>query len=80
MCIRDRPNYGVTSIAKIIEQGKVLADLKTIKEGKVWCFQPWFYQVLDKTDEMITDLATIFHPELFPNAELKQFMKLPKAD
>jgi len=74
------PNYGVTSIAKIIEQGKVLADLKTIKEGKVWCFQPWFYQVLDKTDEMITDLAAIFHPELFPNAELKQFMKLPKAD
>lgn len=74
------PQYGTTSIAKITEQGKVLADLKTIKEGKVWCYQPWYYESLDKTDEIIADLGAIFHPDLFPNAELKQFMQLPKTD
>ncbi len=74
------PQYGVSSIAKITEQGKVLADLKTVKEGKVWCYQPWYYESLDKTDEIIADLGAIFHPELFPDAELKQFKQLPKTD
>lgn len=73
------PNYGINSIAKIIEQGKVLADLKPIKEGKVWCFQPWYYQAVDKTDEMIADLAFIFHPDLFPGARLKYYLKLPET-
>jgi len=73
------PNYGITSIAKITEQEKILEDLQVIKEGKVWCYQPWYYQSLDKTDEIIEDLAAIFHPELFPENQLKQFMKLPKT-
>ncbi len=68
---------GITSIAKITEQGKVLADLKTIKEGKVWTFQPWYWQSIDKTDEIIADLGAIFHPDIFPDTELKQFLKVP---
>jgi len=71
------PNYGVTSIAKVVEQAKVLEDLPVIKKGNVWCFQPWYYQALDKTDEMIADLAAIFHPDLFPGVEIKHHLKLP---
>ena len=72
------PNYGVTSIQKIIEQGEVLSGLNTVKEGKVWCFQPWYWQALDKTDEQIEDLAAIIHPELYPGYKLKHFLKLPE--
>jgi iron complex transport system substrate-binding protein len=73
------PNYGIDSIAKLTEQEQVLADLPTIKAGKVWCYQPWYYQSLDKTDEIIMDLAAIFHPDLFAGTQLKQFMKLPQS-
>ncbi|MDH7576540.1 MAG: ABC transporter substrate-binding protein [Bacillota bacterium] len=73
------PNYGITSIAKIVEQAKVLADLPPVKEGKVWCFQPWYYQAQDKTDEMIADLAAIFHPELFPEVKIKHHLQLPTS-
>lgn len=73
------PDYGVTSIAEITKQSQVLAGLPTIRQGKVWCYQPWYYQSLDKTDEMIGDLAAIFHPALFAGRQLKEFMKLPPS-
>lgn len=72
-------NLGQNSIAGIIAQGKVLADLPTIKGGKVWGFQPWYYQSLDKTDEIIGDLAAIFHPNDFSKTQLKHFLQLPKS-
>lgn len=72
-------DLGKNTIAGIITQGKVLADLPALKEGKAWGFQPWYWQSLDKTDEIIADLAAIFHPDLFTGTELKQFMKLPKS-
>lgn len=74
------PNYGITSIAKLVEQEKRLGDLSVVREGKVWCFQPWYYQSLDKIVEMIADLAAIFHPEVFPKAEIRHHMKLPASD
>lgn len=72
-------NLEHNSIANITAQGKVLADLPTIKGGKVWSFQPWYWQSLDKTDEMMGDLAAIFHPNLFNGYQLKQFKKLPQS-
>jgi len=71
------PPY-VSSIEDILKGGPILAKLKTVKEGKVWCFQPWYYQSLDKTEGIIEDLAAIFHPELYPEHELKYVMKLPE--
>lgn len=65
-------------ISDIIDQSKILADLPTIKEGKVWDFQPWYWQSVDKTDEIIEDLAAIFYPELFPNHQLRHFKKVPE--
>ncbi|MHB8124716.1 MAG: ABC transporter substrate-binding protein [Desulfitobacteriaceae bacterium] len=72
-------NLGHNSIAGIITQGEVLADLSTLKEGKAWGFKPWYWQSLDKTDEMIADLAAIFHPNLFVGTQLKQFVKLSQS-
>ena len=69
------PPY-VNSLKDILKGAPILAELKAVKEGKVWCYQPWYYQSLDKTDEIIEDLAAIFHPELYPGHEPGYFVKL----
>ncbi len=71
-------SFGITSIKKLVEKNPFLADLKPIKEHNVWCFQPWYWESIDKTDEIIKDLATIFHPKLYPRHKIKFFLKLPK--
>ena len=70
------PPY-INSIKEIVEGGPVLADLPVIKAGEVYCFQPWYFQIADKPDELVQDLAYIFYPNLFPGYQLKNFMKLP---
>lgn len=70
------PPY-INSIKEIIDNGPVLADLPVIKSGEVYCFQPWFYQISDKPDEIIQDLAYIFHTSRFPGYQLKHLQLLP---
>ena len=70
-------NFGITSIRAITSQHSTLAEFKAIRTGAVWCFQPWWWQALDRSDEIVADLAAIFHPELFPGHEFKHFLKLP---
>lgn len=70
------PPY-INNIQEIVDQNPILADLYSIKNGKVYCFQPWYFQIADKPDEIIQDLAFIFHPNLFPGYELKHLMLLP---
>ena len=70
------PPY-INSINEVITAGPVLADMPVVKKGTVYCMQPWFYQVADKPDEILQDLAAIFHPDLFPGYKLKDFMLLP---
>jgi iron complex transport system substrate-binding protein len=70
------PPY-INSVKEIITNGPVLADLPIIKQGTVYCFQPWFYQISDKIDEIVLDLAFICHPDLFPGHQIKHFMVLP---
>ncbi|MDO9332931.1 MAG: ABC transporter substrate-binding protein [Dehalococcoidales bacterium] len=71
------PPY-INSIKEIVDNGPVLADLPIVKSGTIYCFQPWFYQISDKPDEIVQDLAYIFHPSRFPGYKLKHFMLLPK--
>jgi iron complex transport system substrate-binding protein len=70
------PPY-INSIKEIIDGNPVLFDLPVLQYGKVYCMQPWFYQISDKPDEVVADLAYIFHPDLFPGYQLKHFMLLP---
>lgn len=72
-----RPIDGVTSVEKLYAKGEIISGIKPIKEGKIWCFQDWYWDVMDKTDEQIEDLAAICYPELYPNYKLKHFLKLP---
>jgi iron complex transport system substrate-binding protein len=71
------PLFGTTSIDKIRMQYELISQFKAVKKGNVWCFQPWWWQSLDKTFEVLEDLAAIFHPELFPKHQIKHFVLLP---
>jgi iron complex transport system substrate-binding protein len=71
------PPY-INSIKELVDNNPILADLPTIISGEVYCFQPWYFQISDKPDEIIQDLAFIFHPSRFPEYKLKHFMLLPK--
>ncbi len=72
------PQYGITSIKKLVALKPILADFRSVKRGNVWCFQPWYWESIDKTDEIIADLAAILHPALFPGHKPRYFLKLPK--
>jgi iron complex transport system substrate-binding protein len=67
----------INSIKEIVDGAPILADLPSIKSGEVYCFPPDYYQISDKPDEILQDLAFIFHPERFPDYQLKHFIKLP---
>ncbi|SHF26455.1 iron complex transport system substrate-binding protein [Desulfofundulus australicus DSM 11792] len=69
---------GITSIAKLLEQAPVLADIKPVKEKRIWCVQPWYYQSMDKTDEQIEDLAAMFYPVSWSGYQPRHFMSLPE--
>lgn len=71
------PPY-INSIKEIVDGNPILVDLPTITSGEIYCFQPWYFQISDKPDELVQDLAYIFRPGLFPGYKLKHFMLLPK--
>ncbi|MBN2041861.1 MAG: ABC transporter substrate-binding protein [Spirochaetes bacterium] len=68
--------HGTNSIDKLLTHSIVLKEFKSIKEGKVWCYQPWYWQSLDKVDEIVEDVAAILHPEMYPDHKLRYFDKL----
>jgi iron complex transport system substrate-binding protein len=70
------PPY-INSVKEVIDAGPILADLPVVQAGTIYAMQPWFYQIADKTDEIVQDLACIFHPGLFPGYKVKHFMVLP---
>ena len=79
ICPEPLPQYGITSIRKLVALNPILADFRAVKRGNVWCFQPWYWESIDKTDGIIADLAAIFHPALFPGHKPRYFFKLPKT-
>lgn len=70
------PPY-INSVKEIVGNGAALADLQVVKDGEVYAYQPWFFQIADKVDEIVLDLAYLFHPDLFPGHQVKHFMLLP---
>jgi len=69
------PPY-IKSLDEVRQLSPALAELDVVRQDKVWCFQPWYWQAVDKTDEIIEDLAALFHPELYPGHKVRHFLKL----
>lgn len=66
-----------SSLNAIQVETPLLGEIKAFRSQKVWCLQPWYNQLLDKTDEIIFDLAHIFHPDLNNQYRVKHFKKIP---
>ncbi|ENN95910.1 Fe3+-hydroxamate ABC transporter periplasmic protein-like protein [Methanocaldococcus villosus KIN24-T80] len=56
-------------------------DFKAVKNGRVFCISDDYWQIgLMKTDELLYDLATIIHPELFKGRTTHFFLKYNPED
>lgn len=72
------PSYN-TSTKDIIDRGlPIMKDMKPLVEDRVWCYQPWYYQVVHETPEAIEELQAILYPELYPDyKDFKYYWKVP---
>jgi iron complex transport system substrate-binding protein len=59
----------------LLASAPLIADTKPFKDGNVWLYLPDYWQTVDLTDEIVADLAAIFHPDLFPDYTPKHFVK-----
>ena len=44
------------TLKALIERGPILADLKAVKDGNVWCTTPNFFQIQNTIGSMINDI------------------------
>jgi len=70
------PQYGISSIKKLVALHPMLRDFKSIKKQNVWYLHSLYWESADKIDGIIEDLAAVFYPVLFPNHKFKYFFKL----
>ncbi|PJI09610.1 MULTISPECIES: ABC transporter substrate-binding protein [Clostridium] len=61
------------SVKSMLTTAPVLKSIKPVKDKKVWCFSEDYYQSIDKTDELIEDLASILHPDSFKGYTVKHY-------
>jgi iron complex transport system substrate-binding protein len=71
---------GVTSKAALARMNPLLADIRPLKEGKVYAPLPHYVQSGDHLDEILTEIAAILHPEVYPDYKRRYFMELPDTD
>jgi len=71
---------GATSKAAVARMNPLLADIKPITDGRVYAPLPHYSQSGHRLDEILTEIAAILHPEVYPEHELKFFRQLPETD
>lgn len=71
---------GATSKAALRKVNPMLANVKPLKDGKVYSPLPHYIQSGDRLDEILTDISAILHPECYPGHRLKYFRELPDTD
>lgn len=77
---RTRDN-GITSKASLVRVNPLLAGLKPMgPEGRAYAPLPHYVQSSDRLDEILTEIAAILHPDLYPGHELQFFLQLPDDD
>ncbi|MEG2288679.1 MAG: ABC transporter substrate-binding protein [Clostridium sp.] len=62
------------TLKSVVEQAPILEDIKAVQNKTVWCFHPDYYQSIDKTDELIIDLAAMFHSDIYKDYEVKHYI------
>ncbi|MGQ9485343.1 MAG: ABC transporter substrate-binding protein [Desulfosoma sp.] len=76
---RDR-NSGATSKAALARINPLLKNIRPFTHGKVYAPLPHYYQSGDRLDEILTEIAAILHPEVYPGYQYRYFVELPDTD
>jgi iron complex transport system substrate-binding protein len=71
---------GATSKAALARMNPLFKDIGPFKHGKVFAPLPHYVQSGDRLDEILTEIAAILHPEVYPNYERRYFVELPDHD
>ncbi len=71
---------GVTSKAALARLNPLLSDIRPIRSGKVYSPLPHYVQSGDHLDEILTEIAAILHPEVYPDFKRRYFIELPDTD
>ena len=74
------PDSGATSKEALARANPLLADIKPLKDGRVYSPLPLYIQSGDKLDEILTDIAAILHPGCYPGYKIHYFRQLPDTD
>jgi iron complex transport system substrate-binding protein len=76
---RDKAD-GATSKAALARMNPLFKDIRPFREGKVFAPLPHYVQSGDRLDEILTEIAAILHPEVYPGFEYRYFVELPATD
>ena len=71
---------GATSKAALARMNPLLKDIRPFTHGKVYAPLPHYAQSGDRLDEILTEIAAILHPEVYPDFQQQFFMELPDTD
>ncbi|UWP58503.1 ABC transporter substrate-binding protein [Ruminococcus gauvreauii] len=61
-------------MASVLAEAPVLEDLKAVQDGAVWQLDNSFWMSADQPDQVAQDLSAMFHPDVFPDRELRYFI------
>ena len=56
----NRLGRGIQCIDDLKSSAEYFADIKAVREGRVWGYKPHYFQHADRVADMIEDLYTIF--------------------
>lgn len=71
---------GVTSKAALARMNPLLKNIRPVTQGKVYAPLPLYWQSGDRLDEILTEIAAILHPEVYPGYQYRYFTELPDKD
>lgn len=66
----------VPDYSALTELMPLAADTSVVQEKNVWQFSVDYYYRTDQTDQQVIELARIFHPDLFEEAEFVHYNQL----
>jgi iron complex transport system substrate-binding protein len=76
---RDKES-GATSKAALARTNPLLKNIRPFKQGKVYAPLPHYVQSGDRLDDILTEIAAILHPEVYPDFTRRYFVELPETD
>ncbi len=66
----------IGNIDSLIRINPFIQNFISIKNKRVWCYRPCFWQSIHRPDEILKDITAMLHPELHQDHRLTFFEKL----